>query len=228
MATRTVDLGSVIGPRGPQGAAGPAGPAGADGMACRTARFVVGTSAAGWTADDCDYLCDGTNDQVEINAAITALPAGGGEVVLLDGTYSVGGSGGLTAGVVLNKDNVTLRGSGPATRLRCDRTFNTIQVPAKGCTIRDLYAYTGHAFAVASTGSDLTVLNTVLECGGSGEFSMSLGGSGGRVIGNLCIGEYGGIYASGSYHIIMGNRVTFLINTKNATDCVDANNITAA
>ena len=45
----------------------------------RTARFVVGTSTAGWTAADCDYLCDGTADDVEINAAIIALPATGGD-----------------------------------------------------------------------------------------------------------------------------------------------------
>ena len=25
----------------------------------KTARFVIGTSTAGWTAADCDYLCDG-------------------------------------------------------------------------------------------------------------------------------------------------------------------------
>ena len=35
----------------------------------RTARFVVGTSTSGWTEKDCDYLCDGTADQVEINNA---------------------------------------------------------------------------------------------------------------------------------------------------------------
>ena len=27
----------------------------------RTARFSIGTSTNGWTANDCDYLCDGTN-----------------------------------------------------------------------------------------------------------------------------------------------------------------------
>ena len=42
----------------------------------RAARFTVGTTA-GWTSADCDYLCDGTADQTEINAAITALPATG-------------------------------------------------------------------------------------------------------------------------------------------------------
>ena len=52
----------------------------------RACRFVIGTAAAGWTAEDCDYLCDGTADDVEINAAIQALPAGGGEILVLDGT----------------------------------------------------------------------------------------------------------------------------------------------
>lgn len=53
----------------------------------RTCRFVVGTSTNGWTANDCDYLCDGTADDVEINAALQALPSTGGEVILLDGVY---------------------------------------------------------------------------------------------------------------------------------------------
>jgi hypothetical protein len=39
----------------------------------KTARFVIGTSTAGWTAADCDYLCDGTNDQEEIIQALNAL-----------------------------------------------------------------------------------------------------------------------------------------------------------
>lgn len=55
----------------------------------RTARFVVGTSTSGWTAADCDYLCDGTNDNVEIQTALDALPAAGGEIVILDGTYQI-------------------------------------------------------------------------------------------------------------------------------------------
>ncbi len=55
----------------------------------RTCRFVVGTSTNGWTQDDCDYLCDGVDDQVEIQAAIDALPERGGEVVILSGVYKI-------------------------------------------------------------------------------------------------------------------------------------------
>ncbi len=39
-----------------------------------------------------DYICDGTADQTEINNAITALPAGGGKVLLLEGLYYISGS----------------------------------------------------------------------------------------------------------------------------------------
>lgn len=78
----------------------------------RFARFTVGTSTAGWTAQDCDYLCDGTADQVEINAAIQALQAAGGEVAILDGTYNI------TAPITINKTNVTLSGNGNATVLK--------------------------------------------------------------------------------------------------------------
>ena len=77
----------------------------------RTARFSIGTSTNGWTANDCDYLCDGTDDQVEINAAIQALPSGGGEIVILDGTYNI------SATISINKDNVTLSGNGNNTVL---------------------------------------------------------------------------------------------------------------
>lgn len=36
-----------------------------------------------------DYVCDGTDDDVTINAALAALPATGGEVLLLEGLYTV-------------------------------------------------------------------------------------------------------------------------------------------
>lgn len=66
----------------------------------RICRYVVGSSTAGWTAEECDYLCDGTADEVEINAALAALPAGGGEVHLLDGSYSLAGSVNVSGGAV--------------------------------------------------------------------------------------------------------------------------------
>lgn len=72
----------------------------------RYASVVVGTSTAGWTAADCDYLCDGTDDNVEIQAAKNSLPATGGEIVLLAGTYH------LSAIVTFLGPPVRLRGAG--------------------------------------------------------------------------------------------------------------------
>lgn len=83
----------------------------------RVCRFVVGTSTAGWTAADCDYLCDGTDDQAEINAAIQALPSTGGEVVILDGTYNI------YSEIIAGKSNLTIRGSGETTIFK--RKFGT-------------------------------------------------------------------------------------------------------
>lgn len=51
-------------------------------------RVVVGTSTAGWTEDDCDFLCDGTDDHVEIQAAIEASKEGD-EIYFLSGNYFV-------------------------------------------------------------------------------------------------------------------------------------------
>lgn len=108
----------------------------ADILRPRPARFVVGTSTAGWTAEDCNYLCDGTADDVEIKAAISALPSGGGEILLLDGTYNISSS------INISKANVTIRGSGASTVLT--RKFNgtsssgVIECSAASCRICDL------------------------------------------------------------------------------------------
>lgn len=57
-----------------------------------------------------DYQCDGVNDHLEIQAAIDALPATGGEVRLLDGTYNI------EVSLVLDSYQ-TLRGCGRSTIL---------------------------------------------------------------------------------------------------------------
>ena len=104
----------------------------------RVCRFTVGTSTSGWTSADCDYLCDGTADQVEINAAIQALPSTGGDVVILDGTYNI------AATIAMNKANVKLSGNGAATVLK--RMWNSstyegvINITATngGCCVENL------------------------------------------------------------------------------------------
>ncbi len=54
----------------------------------RTATFVVAASDSVHKFE-ADYKCNGTNDHVQVQAAIDSLPATGGEVFLLDGTYNI-------------------------------------------------------------------------------------------------------------------------------------------
>lgn len=68
-----------------------------------------------------DYICDGTNDQEQINQAINDLPASGGAVYLLEGTYNISSSllaGETIPGVVLDKSNTSLIGTGEMTVLK--------------------------------------------------------------------------------------------------------------
>ena len=69
----------------------------------QAATFVVAASNS-LHKERADYICDGVDDQVEIQAAIDALPANGGKVVLLEGTFNIG------ARININVDNVVLEG----------------------------------------------------------------------------------------------------------------------
>ena len=64
-----------------------------------------------------DFVCDGVNDQVEINNAIAALGETGGTVLLLEGTYYI------TASITL-ASNVALVGQGAGTVLKIPNGFD--------------------------------------------------------------------------------------------------------
>ncbi|MFC1658225.1 NosD domain-containing protein [Candidatus Omnitrophota bacterium] len=68
------------------------------------------------TRADASYVCDGTDDDATIESAIAALSAGGGTVLLLEGTYSIGDTAG--DGIDITKSNVSLVGSGRSTLLQ--------------------------------------------------------------------------------------------------------------
>lgn len=59
-----------------------------------------------------DYVCDGTADEVQVIAAIAALPANGGVVQLTEGIFDVAGA--LASNIKL-RSNVTLQGVGWST-----------------------------------------------------------------------------------------------------------------
>ena len=170
----------------------------------KAARFVVGTSTAGWTSADCDYLCDGTADQTEINAAITALPATGGEVIILDGTYNI------TAKINVTKSNVSIRGNGNATILKrmWDSTVDEGVITLasiSGCLVEDLQvdgnkasyaAVYNHGIYLVYGSSSNTVTGNTCDNNNNGVFLS--GSSSNTVTGNTCDNNSNGVFLSGS------------------------------
>lgn len=57
-----------------------------------------------------DYECDGTADQVEINAALAACASTGGRVYLTEGTFNIASS------ILIQQDSAFLEGAGPGAR----------------------------------------------------------------------------------------------------------------
>ena len=90
-----------------------------------------------------DFVCDGTGDQEEINAAIQALPETGGTVLLMEGTYDIRKVSGELGGIIIDRDRVTLAGQGTSTQLiqAPRQETNVIRIIGSGVgfiTIRDL------------------------------------------------------------------------------------------
>ena len=66
---------------------------------------VAASDSTELSKDQADYVCDGVDDHVEIQAALDALPDGG-KVVLSDGTFNC-------AGIIAPPAGTTLSGQGP-------------------------------------------------------------------------------------------------------------------
>lgn len=103
-----------------------------------------------------DYTCDGTADEVQISAAIVALPATGGHVKLLEGTYE------LSAGIDIDSDTM-LTGSGFGSVLQYSANtaddFITVADNSTRVVIGDMQfvvapavAHTGHGINSTNTG----------------------------------------------------------------------------
>lgn len=105
----------------------------------RSATIVVAASNSKDTTN-ADYICTGTNDHTTINTAIAALPSTGGRVVLMDGTYNLGGTINITV------PYTELRGQGWNTKLAVNNSTNIYAItfnPAAstrmdGCVVSDM------------------------------------------------------------------------------------------
>jgi len=89
----------------------------AEAMAMASATYVV-AAVDSVRKSSAHYVCDGTADQVEINQALNALPASGGKVLLLAGTYTLAGGIEMPLGA-------TLAGEGQGTIIKLRSAHNT-------------------------------------------------------------------------------------------------------
>lgn len=176
----------------------------------RAARLTIGTSTNGWTAADCDYLCDSINDHAEINNAIQALPDTGGEIVLLDGTYNIANA------IKLNKANVVLRGNGASTKLV--RGFQgsssnpaAIYITGSNSVVRDIaidgakesYTSKSYCLGIKSTSENNTIEGCYIFDHAGGAIYIVANHN--IVVGNITKSNYSGIAVEGNHNVIRGN-----------------------
>jgi hypothetical protein len=202
----------------------------------KTARFVIGTSTAGWTLEDCDYLCDGTADQTEINAAINALPATGGEIVILDGTYNI------SARIIVQKNNVSIMGNGDATVLK--RGWNSISTQqyrpliycsGNNCIIQSIALDGNKGTYTASFNENISIegsnnILTNISANNCASNSVWIDGDFNKIICNKVIGNpnNSGIHLAGDFNIVCGNECRdnfYQINLNGANNNIITSNI---
>ena len=164
-------------------------------------RLVIGTATAGWLQADCDYLCDGTNDEQEFNTAIQFLAThNGGEIVVLDGTYNI------STAIAISVPNVSLIGNGNTTILKSlSTTTNLINVTASGFHIANM-SLEGTAqqncINISSAGSNIVVENIAFSGAANGVYTE---GDYGQFIANQFVNSNNGIRFASNNNIASAN-----------------------
>lgn len=167
---------------------------GAGVSANKKAAVVVGSSQNGWTAQDCDYLCDGTSDDVEINKAIVAAK-NIGYVCLLPGTYNLGGS------VSVNND-VTIYGGGA---FGAPYSFAGVR---SATVIKDTRQWTGAVGSISSAS---------ISCGNNRTafLNLTLDSSSVNRVGVVTRGNTAFSYCSikANYHCVYSTGISLTLNS---------------
>lgn len=117
--------------------------------------FVAASNASARDIAGADYLCDGTDDQVQISAAIAAL-TNGGKVVLSEGTFSINADT-----VFANK--ICLEGQGDGTILRIANSSQANGIEVSGVSdviVRNLQV-DGNKAGVDTGGTLYTTINGI-------------------------------------------------------------------
>lgn len=131
--------------------------------------LTIGTPAM--AAGTLDYTCDGIDDHVQLQAALDALPAGGGKLVILGGNYSLG------ATVTRAINNVTIEGMGTATYLSNNGVTAIFTAGGNNWTIRDLRTDAGGLAMGVTTGwiwENITVNATLYAYASQADLVASL------------------------------------------------------
>lgn len=105
----------------------------------------IGTAEASQIVD---YTCDGTDDNIQFQGALDALPANGGTIEILAGNYD------FTNGTTVTRalDNVTIIGTGRGTYVTCDGVTAIFTAGGNNWQIRDLRTDAGGLQMAATTG----------------------------------------------------------------------------
>lgn len=120
------------GDTGIQGDTGDQGDTGSSADAIESATIVVAASNSVDTSR-ADYVCDGTDDEVEINQAVDDLSSTGGTVKLLEGTYEISDT------IVLDYDYINIVGNGWGTILNNDSDgVMFFRIDETYCSVKDL------------------------------------------------------------------------------------------
>jgi hypothetical protein len=113
---------------------------------------VAASDASPWSKAGADFICDGTADHKEINAAIELLAAWGvaGTVELTEGTFVGDTDTAAGSGIVANVAGLTLRGQG------------------MGVTVLDWSAATSADYVIGISASSVTVKDLSIETNAAG------------------------------------------------------------
>ncbi len=134
----------------------------------KTTQVVAASDSAAGSKLQADYVCDGTEDEQEIQAAIDAITKVRGKVVLLEGTYTISDTIGLPA-------NVTLEGQGASTiiKLATGANANAIMIPKESSNVKvtnlsidgNKTGQTGGSIGIVVSGTDVLIENLeVKDC----------------------------------------------------------------
>jgi len=171
------------------------------------------TYGIGFTKD-CDYICDGTDDDIQIQLAITAL-ANGGSIALREGSYSI------STAIAINTSSITIIGQGNRTVLTNAGSNNILNITAPFCKISYLTIYDNNSnnspVYVYSNGVYCSITNCYVKTENQGSYILRLTAGYATLENNYINSNQldGTIAINGNYNKIINNLLISLNSEAN-------------